>query len=323
MKTLQIRKKTLPHAPKRHRVDEGHVGAVTGRNTTEKSLRESEESSLRKEGVHRDGEERIQPEHGRREAQLAQSRKMDAIGMLAEGMTHDFNNILSGILGLAEIVRTRCLTPESPARGYLEDILNAGDSAKEFIAQIRLLTAAGKENRSVCRLDEVLKEIVPLMEATLPAGAVLKTEMRWKKAAILADAAQIRQMLLNLMMNAVQALGPSPGEIDVSLDRVECLQRLLPHPDLRSGTFAQLTVADTGRGISVDNMSRIFDPYFTTRKQEGGKGLGLSAAYGIAKRHGGAITVESEVGKGSVFTVYLPVISGKDTGNNEMCSITG
>jgi two-component system, cell cycle sensor histidine kinase and response regulator CckA len=277
---------------------------------------------LRAEGTLRDIDDRIgmEKKQERQEVQLAQSRKMEAMGVLAEGMAHDFNNILSGILGLAEIVNTRCLPPNSPARGYIEDILDAGGNAKELIAQIRCLAVSGTDNRNVCRLHKLLEEIVPLVEATLPRGICLKREIRWKTADILANATQIQQMLLNLLTNAVQALGHSCGEIVVSLNRVEFPQHLLPHTDLAEGTFAQLVVADTGQGIPAEAMSRIFDPYFTTRKQMGGKGLGLSVAYRIAKCHGGTVTVESEVGKGSVFTVYLPVISEGSVGNHPKVS---
>jgi two-component system cell cycle sensor histidine kinase/response regulator CckA len=277
------------------------------------------------EGILRDIDDRIRAEREqeRLEAKLAQSRKMEAMGVLADEIAHDFNNILSGILGLAEIVITRCLPADSPARGYLEDILDAGGSAKALIAQVRCLAVSGTGNRNVCRLHKLLEEVMPLVEATLPKGADLKKEIHWKTADILADAAQIHQMLLNLLTNAVQALDHSPGEIVVSLNRVKFHQHLLPHPDLAGETFARLVVADTGQGIPAETMSRIFDPYFTTRKETGGTGLGLSVAYGIVKRHGGAVTVESEVGKGSVFTVYLPVISGRSAGNQRKGSKPG
>ncbi|MCX5820060.1 MAG: PAS domain S-box protein [Deltaproteobacteria bacterium] len=273
---------------------------------------------LRAEGILRDIDDRIRAEREqeRLEAQLAQGRKMEAMGVLADEIAHNFNNILSGILGLAEIVIARFLPPNSPARGYLEDILDAGGSAKELIAQIRCLAVSGTENWNVCRLHKLLEEVMPLVEAILPKGAGLKKEIHWKTADILANAAQIRQMFVNLLTNAVQALGHSPGEIVVSLNRVEFPQHLLPHPDLEEGIFAQLVISDTGQGIPAETMSRIFDPYFTTRKETGGTGLGLSVAYGIVKRHRGAVTVESEVGKGSVFTVYLPVISGRSAGRH-------
>jgi len=268
-----------------------------------------------------DASVRAKQEQEKLEAKLAQSRKMEAMGVLADGIAHDFNNILSGILGLAEIVMSRCLPPKSPALGYLEDIVDAGGRAKELIAQLRCLALSGKDQRNLCRLHTILDEVLTLVEATLPEGTGLKKEIRWKRAEILADAVQIHQMLLNILTNAVQSLDHFPGEIVVSLDRIEFARCPLPHPDLKEGTFARLVVADTGCGITAETLDRIFDPYFTTRKQKGGKGLGLSVAYGIAKRHGGAVTVESEVGKGSVFTVYLPAVSVRNGGHHSKESV--
>lgn len=277
------------------------------------------------EGVPRDIDESIRAnrEREKREAQLAQSRKREAMAVLADGIAHDFNNILSGILGLAEIVKGRCLPPTSPALSYLEDIVDAGARAKELIGQLRCLTLSGRDQRTPCRLHTLLDEVLTPVEVALPEGAGLKKAIRWKGAEILADAVQIRQMLLNILTNAVQSLDPLPGEIVVSLDRVEFTGPPLPHPDLKEGIFARLAVADTGGGIAAETLEKIFDPYFTTWKQKGGRGLGLSVAYGIARRHGGAVTVESEVGKGSLFTVYLPAISVGKERNHAKGSVKG
>jgi signal transduction histidine kinase len=243
-----------------------------------------------------------------RRVQQEQGRKREALGLLAEGVAHDFNNILSGILGLTEIVIGRCLPPGSPALSYLEDVMEAGGRARDLIARIHCLGPAAGGRRSPCRLRALLEEVLPLAEEAMPPGARLKRDLRWKGAEVLADAGQIRQLLMNLLTNAVQSLAGLPGEVAVRLERTELTEALLPHPDLGEGTFACLTVADTGHGMAAATLSRIFDPYFTTRKQEGGKGMGLSLAQGIARRHGGAITVESERGKGSVFRVYLPLV---------------
>jgi signal transduction histidine kinase len=256
---------------------------------------------------------RTQRDRERLAAQLSQSRKMEAVGRLADGFTHDFNNILSGILGLTEIVVSRMLPLDSPARAYLEEILEAGGEAKARIAQIRSFGISGKGKREICRLPELLEGIVPLVEETLPAVARLSREIHWKDAAILADEAQIKQMLLNLLTNAVQALDQSPGEVVVSLSSVEFSDSPLPHPELTEGKYACLIISDTGEGIPAESLNRIFDPYFTTRKALGGKGLGLPEVYGIVRRYGGVVTVESEVCKGAVFTVYLPAISERNS----------
>lgn len=262
------------------------------------------------EGVLRDIDDRIKSEERQRrvEEQLILSKKMEAMGALADEIAHDFNNTLSGIMGMAEIAMTRCLPPDSPGQTYLEDIINAGNRAKKVIAQIRSLAASGSEAeiRSCCLLHKIIEEALHLAEATLPKEITIIRDTGWKTACILADPTRLHQMIFNLLMNAIQSIDIFPGKILVSLKKADLSAHSLPHTDLQAGIYARLTIRDSGRGIAPENMGRIFDPFFSTRKAVGGTGMGLAATYGIVRQCGGAITVESQAGKGSTFTVYLP-----------------
>jgi len=278
---------------------------------------------LGEEGVLRDIDDRIKAEQRQKrlEEQLLQSKKMEALGALADEIAHDFNNTLSGIMGLAEIVMTRCLPPDSPAQGYLADILSAGNRAKKVIAQTRSLAVAGAESRSSCLLHKIIEEALHLAEATLPAEITITREINWKKANILADPTRLHQMVLNLLTNAIQAIDNYPGRIVISLEKVELFAHSLPHPDLQAGIYAQLSITDSGRGISPENTGRIFEPFFSTRKAAGGTGMGLSTTYGIVRQCGGAVTVDSEVGRGSVFSVYLPATVRADVGTDKRARV--
>jgi CheY-like chemotaxis protein len=209
-------------------------------------------------------------------------------------------------MGLAEIAMTRCLPPDSPAQVYLEDILSAGNRAKKVIAQIRSLSVSGATAKTGCLLHNIIEEALHLAEATLSREITIVRKMNWKTAYVLADPTRLHQMILNLLTNAIQAIDDSPGEIAISLKKTELAAYALPHPELPAGMYAQLTIRDSGRGILPEHLGRIFEPFFSTRKAAGGTGLGLTATYGIVRQCGGAITVESEVGRGSVFSVYLP-----------------
>ena len=239
------------------------------------------------------------------EAQLIHTQKMEAIGTLAGGIAHDFNNILSSIIGFTEISLDD-LEPGSTLHQNLSEVFSAGRRAKELVQQILTLAKRSEDEIRPIKLSRITHEALSLIRATIPANIeiiqTISTESR-----ILAPAAQIHQVLMNLLTNAAQAMEEDGGVLEVALTDVMLEQT--PVADTAAftpGNYLRLTVADTGRGIAPKDLTHIFDPYFTTKEIGQGTGLGLSITHGIIQRYGGYITVESSVGKGTIFRVYLP-----------------
>ena len=262
--------------------------------------------------VARDVTEQVRAEEQRRkvEARLVQSQRLESLGLLAGGIAHDFNNLLVGILGNAELA-LRQVAPDDPAFGRLSDMRSASLRAAGLTRQ--LLAYAGKTVVSPHPFDlaALVAETLPLLRASLPAGAELAVETPRQGPWICADDGQIGQVVLNLVSNAAEALGERGGEIRVRTSVVhadasllaECLLSARPQP----GEFACLEVSDDGAGIAPEDLPLIFDPFFTTKFA--GRGLGLAAVLGIVRSHGGTLRVESDLGKGSTFQVLLPVAS--------------
>jgi signal transduction histidine kinase len=241
------------------------------------------------------------------DASPARSGRLAAIGGLADEIAHDFNNVLSGILGLNEIVMTRCLPPGSPALGYLEEIADAGGRAKKLVSRLGRLAISARESRDVCHLGEILDAVIPPLSATLPEGARMTSRLHWKTAEISADEAQIQRLVLNLLAHAIHALDHGPGEIVVSLTKATSPGELPTHlGQAREGTFAQLVVADTGREIPSEILARVLDPGFASPKRLDRAAASLFEAFRIARLCGAEVAGASDAGRGSVFTVYLP-----------------
>ncbi len=239
---------------------------------------------------------------------VRQSQKMQAIGTLAGGIAHDFNNILTAILGFAELSVILCKENDL-LKSNLTEIITASERASKLIDQILTFSRQTEKNVSSLRLDPIVKEVLKLLRASLPANIELSIDIR-SKAMVRADPTQIHQVVMNLCTNAYQALADQNGWIRVTLDSV----MIAPHEgvdlgNLPAGEYVTLTVADNGRGVAREHVNRIFEPYFTTKDKNEGTGLGLSVVHGIVNDHGGAVTVESNPGKGSSFTVYLPRIA--------------
>jgi two-component system, cell cycle sensor histidine kinase and response regulator CckA len=246
------------------------------------------------------------------EAQLRESQKMEAIGTLAGGIAHDFNNILATILGNVELaredVRTNPLALQS-----LQEIRKAGNRARDLVQQILSFSRRQPSERKRIALAPVIEESVRLLRATLPARLNLQVHCDADVPAVMADATQIQQVLINLATNAMHAIRERPGRIDIRLEAVTLdTATTVAHPELRAmtekqpGHAARFTVSDDGCGMDAATQARIFEPFFTTRDVDEGTGLGLSVVHGIVQTHEGAITVVSQPGKGSTFAVYLP-----------------
>ena len=240
------------------------------------------------------------------EAQLRESQKMEALGTLAGGVAHDFNNALAAILGNVELVR-QDVGPGHLALESLEEISKAGRRAKDLVQQILAFGRRQTLDRKATSLALVVVETARLMRASLPAGVSLKVECGADAPAVLADATQIQQILLNLYSNAVHAVKDQarPTAIEVRLDAHTQGEA---RGDLRPGRYTCLTVRDNGPGMDEATRARIFEPFFTTKPVGQGTGLGLSVIHGIVKAHQASIEVDSAPGAGSAFRIYFPAV---------------
>ncbi len=242
------------------------------------------------------------------ERHLRQSQKMEAIGTLASGIAHDFNNILGAVIGYAEIALLNSPIG-SKSRKSIEMVLSAGGRARDLVNQILAFSRQSEEERKPIQIDHTLQEVLRFMRASLPATIEIRREIAPDVENIMADPIQIQQVLMNLCTNALHAMEGMGGVLDVGLASVNLTPedtQLLP--DLKPGPHVRITVKDTGHGMSEATLAKIFDPYFTTKAKGVGTGLGLTVVHGIVKKHGGAIRVQSEPGKGSTFCLYFPAV---------------
>ena len=244
------------------------------------------------------------------EAQLLQSQKIEAVGCLAGGVAHDFNNILMAIIGYTEMALYK-VPEETPLRHDLDQILKAGSRASDLVKQILAFSRQTEQERKPLQIISLIKEALKLMRSSIPSTIEIRQELAITqgKDIILADPTQIHQVLMNLCTNAAHAMRTEGGILTVHLSDVEADSSfVLRYPGLKPGSFLRLTVKDTGHGMDAAVMERIFDPYFTTKSPGEGTGLGLAVVHAIVKSHNGAIAVNSERGKGTTFQVFLPRI---------------
>ncbi len=245
--------------------------------------------------------------------QMRAAQKMEAIGTLAGGIAHDFNNILTAIIGYAELVKLDVI--ENPrALENLKEVLQAGNRAKELVDQILAFSRQTESERIPVKPLVIIKEALKLLRASLPSTIEVRQDISADET-VLADPTQIHQIIMNLCTNALHAMDAKRGVLQVSLSGADLPEAGMASPaDLMPGPYLKLSVKDTGHGIPPEIMSKIFNPYFTTKDTDKGTGLGLAIVHGIVKDHGGALTVKSEPAKGSTFDLYLPVITtGEET----------
>ncbi|RJX33769.1 MAG: PAS domain S-box protein [Desulfurivibrio sp.] len=240
------------------------------------------------------------------EAMFRQSQKMEAIGTLAGGIAHDFNNILSAIFGFAEIAKLEA-AEGSGAHRCLVKILEAAGRARDLVKQILTFSRQTDIKPRPIQPKIIVKETIKLLEASLPSTIEIRSNLQANEA-VMADPTSIHQIIMNLCTNAGHAMRRSGGILDISLISVELDHDFARvHPEIKPGSFLRLTISDTGHGMSHDVKERIFDPFFTTKGEGEGTGMGLSVVHGIVRSLGGTIVVFSEPGKGSSFSVYLPI----------------
>ncbi|MEI6125591.1 MAG: ATP-binding protein [Pseudomonadota bacterium] len=248
-------------------------------------------------------------EHLKLEQQLLQAQKMEAIGTLSGGIAHDFNNILTGIIGFAEIAKDK-VPQDSQLNFYFDLILKLGDRAVNLVRQILVFSRKTDSKRKVLQLRPLIKEVLSLFRATLPASIEIRRKFLDQGSIIEADSTQIHQVLMNLCTNAFHAMQENGGVLELELTSVSINREdITSYNDIEPGPYVLLKVSDTGTGIDPAIINRIFEPFFTTKEVDKGTGLGLSVVHGIIKAHGGTITVASEPGRGTTFSIFLPEIS--------------
>ncbi len=247
-------------------------------------------------------------ERARLGQRLRQAEKMEAVGRLAGGIAHDFNNILGGILGYSEMLAEQ--TPEGSLKRYAKNVLAAANRARGLVDQILAYSRSQRGERVPVDLGRVVAETLDLVRGSLAPGILLEGNLPAAPVHVVGDATQLHQVLMNLCTNAIQAMDQA-GTLRVTLDTIDLPQpRTLGHGTLQPGTYATLSVTDSGAGMDDATLARIFEPFFTTKEVGKGTGLGLSLVYGIVTDSGGAIDVASRVGRGSTFTIYLPRVEG-------------
>ena len=250
----------------------------------------------------------IQSEKKQLELQLRQSQKMEAIGTLAGGMAHDFNNTLGIIIGNTELA-IRTTQKDSPTRQYLNNIITASCRAEEMVSRLLSFSRITDAEKKPIDLISSVNESLKLLRSSLPSDIEIRKNFPESKLVIMGDPTQINQVMVNLCTNAAHAMNGSGGVIELNITtKVIGIDPITSFSDLPQGPYAELTISDTGHGIPNDVIKRVFDPYFTTKEPGKGTGMGLSVVHGIVKSHGGIIKVDSRVGSGSVFTVYVPLI---------------
>jgi PAS domain S-box-containing protein len=272
------------------------------------------------EGTFRDITERKQAEEDRKklESRLIQAQKMEAIGTLAGGIAHDFNNILSAIMGYTELYQD-AVRDQPKVYEHTKQVLSAANRAKDLVKQILAFSRKSEHEKKPIILSPIVKEVVKFLRASLPTTIEIKQRINENLDAIMADPTQMHQVLMNLCTNAGHAMKETGGILEIGLkEAVIHADNLLRHPALKSGRYLELCIRDTGHGISQENQEKIFEPYFTTKEKGEGTGLGLAVVHGIVKDHGGEISVYSEVGKGTIFRAYLPLIEKKAEGKKDV-----
>ncbi|MBT0663613.1 response regulator [Geobacter pelophilus] len=251
---------------------------------------------------------RKQAEHERNklENKMQQTQKLESLGVLAGGIAHDFNNILTSIVGNTDLAMAH-LSPESPVREKLVSIEKAATRAADLAQQMLAYSGKGKFVVESIDLNRLVEEMGHMLEVSISKKAVLRYNLARSLPAVKADATQVRQIVMNLVINASEAIGDRSGVIAISTGSLECTESYLKDvwlaDPLPEGQYVFIEVADTGCGMDKETLARIFDPFFTTKFT--GRGLGMAAVLGIIRGHHGAIKVYSEPGKGSNFKILL------------------
>jgi PAS domain S-box-containing protein len=242
--------------------------------------------------------------------QLDQAQKMEAIGTLAGGIAHDFNNILAVIIGYIELSLDE-LPVDTSLRRNIERVRLASERARELVNQILTFSRRSAKERKPLRIANIITEVLKLLRSSLPSTIDIQQDITAASGIALANATQVQQVVMNLCTNAAHAMREKGGLLEVGLHEV-LLDEIsaAAYSGIEPGLYLDLSVRDTGHGIAPAIMKRIFEPYFTTKKQGEGTGMGLAVTHGIVKSHGGDVAVYSEPGRGTTFHVLFPAMEG-------------
>ena len=241
---------------------------------------------------------------------LRQSQKMEAVGQLAGGVSHDLNNLLGVILGYCELLEER-LSPIDSNRRMVEQIHNAGNSAAALTRQLLAFSRRQVLRPLVLDLNGLVAGVETMLQRLIGENIEVTTSLLPDLGRVKADPTQIEQILMNLAVNARDAM-PVGGTITIETTNVEVDDsHARPHPEVTPGSYVMLAMSDTGSGMDSETQARIFEPFFTTKQPGKGTGLGLSTVYGVVKQSAGYIYAYTELGRGTTFKVYLPRVEGE------------
>ena len=245
-------------------------------------------------------------ERVRLEGELRQSHKLEALGTLAGGVAHDFNNILATMLGNLELIR-QGVPAGHETRAMIDDATAAGKRATETVRKVLAFSQQQEQERGVLALSELFHDAAAQLKSDGPANVTVQVAEGRDVPQVLGDATQLTQVLMNLGANALHAMRAGGGTLSLALEKVDVTPEMVRrHPELKLGRYARLTVGDTGTGMSAATLERIFEPFFTTKHPGEGTGLGLALVHGVVHSHDGAIIARSAPGQGTWFGVYLP-----------------
>ncbi len=254
--------------------------------------------------VQRAGRRRAEAQHAL-QVQRSRASRLESLGTLAGGVAHDFNNVLTAILGFGEMAQDAAPAGSDQAR-QIDRVLQAAQRGRALVERILAFSSGGARQSALFELAPIVEEVLALLSATLRPGVVLELALEAPGAQLRGDATQAFEAVLNLCTNALQAM-PGGGMLSLRLAReTVAAPRVLSHSPLAAGRYVVLTVADQGVGIAPEVIEHLFEPFFTTRRAESGTGLGLAVVHGVVSEFGGAIDVRSQPGQGACFALYWP-----------------
>jgi len=254
---------------------------------------------------------RAEEEHKNLQAQLMQIQKMESIGRLTGGIAHDFNNVLSAILGYAELTMYK-LDENHPARDSVKIIIDSGERAAALIHQLLAFSRKQVLEMTVVNVEETIEHMMKMLARVIGEDIRLVVQNHSPLKSVMADNGQLQQVVMNLVVNARDAM-PSGGTLTIETQAVTLDEKYTRyHEGLKPGSYVMLAVKDTGHGMTPEVRKKIFEPFFTTKPVGKGTGLGLATVYGIVKQHSGYIMVDSVLGRGSTFKIFLPVVDEKE-----------